>query len=275
MEIIQSNQILKDLHIVLSLAKKRLTDEFLLQEVELNDLFKVDYKNYLAGKDCDVDYLKNTTVVTNSIDQKIYIANQWFVIASYFVDFCTELLTYRNLFAKICKEYMAMSTKQMKDYATMLKSCPTDNDKQYFIKKAMEMLRDDFPQKQELHAQTATYLWNFASDYKWWAGSKTVDRHDFYISALLNQMNVVNNNSEYLAIITHSFASTLSLRILVENTENFTVNLKRNSYISVEDYQEEETNSSFVSEPIAPIDSRTSKGISISAASLERFHSNG
>ncbi len=88
-------------------------------------------------------------------------------------------------------------------------------------------------------------------------------------------MNVVNNNSEYLAIITHSFASTLSLRILVENTENFTVNLKRNSYISVEDYQEEETNSSFVSEPIAPIDSRTSKGISISAASLERFHSNG
>ena len=274
MEIIQSNKILKDLHIVLSLAKKRLTDEFLLQEVELNDLFKVDYKNYLAGKDCDVDYLKNTTVVTNSIDQKIYIANQWFVIASYFVDFCTELLTYRSLFAKICKEYMAMSAKQMKDYATKLKLCPTDDDKQHFIRKAMEMLRDDFPHKQELHTQTATYLWNFVSDYKWWAGSKTVDRHDFYISALLNQMNVVTNNSEYLAIITHSFASTLSLRILVENTENFTVNLKRNSYIPIEYYQEEDAKSGFVSEPAASIEPRVSKGISISAASLERFQSN-
>lgn len=273
MEIIRSNQILKNLHVLLSIAKNRLANEFLCQEVELNDSFKSDFKKYLAEKDCNVDFLKNTTVVTNSNGQKIYIANQWFVIASYFVDFCTELLTYRNLFAKICKDYMAMSSKQMKDYATKLRLCPTDDDKKHFIDMAMEMLRDDFPDKQALYAETAAYLWNFVSDYKWWAGSKTVDRHDFYISALLNQMNVVNNNSEYLAIITYSFASTLYLRVLVENTDDFTVNIKRNRYISVEYCHDEEAK--FVcdseyenSEPSVP------KGISISAASLERFKSN-
>lgn len=275
MEIIQSELILKDLHIVLSVAKERLTKEFLLQEVELNDLFKVDFKNYLAGKDCDVEYLTSTTVVTNSIDQKIYIANQWFVIASYFVDFCTELLTYRNLFVKICKDYMFMTATQMKQYATRLKSFPTDEDREHFMSKALEMLRNDFPGKHELHEQTATYLWNFASDYKWWAGSKTVDRHDFYISALLNQMNVVNNNSEYLAIITHLFASTLALRILVENPENFTVNLKLKYYIPTEYCTEEEMKPIFVSEQTRTVGTRLSKGISISAASLERFQSKG
>ncbi len=275
MEIIQSDQILKDLHIVLSVAKERLTKEFLLQEVELNDLFKVDYKNYLVGKDCDVEYLTNTTVVINSIDQKIYIANQWFVIASYFVDFCTELLTYRSLFVKICKDYMFMTASQMKEYATRLKSFPKDEDRAHFMSKALEMLRHDFPNKYELHEQTATYLWNFASDYKWWAGSKTVDRHDFYISALLNQMNVVNNNSEYLAIITHSFASTLALRILVENPEKFTVNLKLKYYIPTEYCTEEEVGPILVSEQASAIGTRLSKGISISAASLERFQSKG
>lgn len=273
MEIIQSNQILKDLHVVLSLAKERLTNEFVLQEVELNSLFKVDYQNFLAEKKCGVDYLKSTTVVTNSSGQKIYIANQWFVIASYFVDFCTELLTYRNLFAKICKDYMFMNATEMKAYATKLKACPTDEDKTRFTFKAIEMLRDDFPSKKELHEQTAGYLWNFVSNYKWWAGSKTVDRHDFFISALLNQMNVVNNNSEYLAIITHSFASTLGLRILVENPENFTINLRLNTYAPIEEYDAEYL-TSFVSESPAIRSPRKSKGISISAASLERFQSN-
>lgn len=275
MEIIQSNQILKNLHEVLSLAKERLANEFQLQEIELNDLFKVDYKNYLEGKKCDVDYLKNTTVVTNSIGQKIYIANQWFVIASYFVDFCTELLTYRNLFAKICKDYMLLDAKEMKDYATKLKTCPTNDDKLRFTSKAMEMLCDDFPAKKEQHSKTAIYLWIFASDYKWWAGSKTIDRHDFFISALLNQMNVVNNNSEYLAIITHAFASTLSLRVLVENPENFTTNLKQKVYTPIKYYEEVEDKLGFASEPITHLETKVSKGISISAASLERFQSNG
>lgn len=273
MEIIQSNQILKNLHNVLSFARERLTNEFKYEEVELNDVFKVDYKKILAEKGCSIDYFKYTTVVKNTIGQRIYIANQWFVIASYFVDFCTELLTYRNLFSKICKDYMYMNSAQMKEYATKLKSCPTMQDKSDFSSKVMEMLRNDFPDKKELYIQTVSYLWNFVSNYSWWAGSKTVDRHDFYISALLNQMNVVNNNSEYLAIITHSFASNLELRVLVEIPENFTENIKHD--VNIRAILENEKDILSVSEPPSSYSPKPIKGISISAASLERFQSKG
>ena len=125
MELIESKQILKNLNAVLLVAKERLAREFIMQDVELNDIFKVDFKNYLSEKNWEVAYFRSTTVITNHQGQNIYVANQWFVIASYFVDFCTELLTYRNLFVKLCKEYLGLNAEEMKKYATRLKTCPT------------------------------------------------------------------------------------------------------------------------------------------------------
>lgn len=275
MEIIESTQILKNLKVVLAKAKSRFTHEFVMQEVTLNDTFKVAFRNYLHGKECEVEYFEKTTVVKNATGQHIYIANQWFAIASYFVDFCTEMLTYRTLFVKICKR-MYMDAKAMKVYATKLKTLPSDEEKGKFINVAMGMLRDDFPGREEEYETVAGYLWQFASNYKWWAGNKTVDRHDFFISALLNQMNVVNNNSEYLAIIVNSYASTLKLRLLVENVENFTIGMEVNDYEDEESHYDE-TNLGVVCEPQTIINKNAtkSKGISISAASLERFQSKG
>ena len=148
MEIIESTQILKNLNMVLAKAKERFTNEFVMQEVTLNDSFKVAFRNYLYTKDCEVEYFDKTTIVTNSIGQHIYIANQWFVIASYFVDFCTEMLTYRVLFVKICKQ-MSMDAKEMKQYATRLKTLPTEEDKCDFFNIAMQMLKNDFPGRED------------------------------------------------------------------------------------------------------------------------------
>lgn len=272
MEIIESTQILKNLNKVLENARSRFTHEFIQQEVCLNDTFKLAFRDYLIAKNCDVEYFDKTTVVTNSTGQNIYIANQWFAIASYFVDFCTEMLTYRTLFVKICK-LMCMDAKAMKEYATRLKTLPTEEDKSKFENIATEILKNDFPGRDNEYKEVAGYLWKFASDYKWWAGNKTVDRHDFYISALLNQMNVVNNNSEYLAIIVHSYASTLKLRILVESVENFTIGMKIGDY---DNHAVEDEYVGIASEPTIHLDNTHSirgKGISISAASLERFQS--
>ena len=116
MELIESKQILKNLNAVLLVAKERLAREFIMQDVELNDIFKVDFKNYLSEKNWEVEYFRSTTVITNHQGQNIYVANQWFVIASYFVDFCTELLTYRNLFVKLCKEYLGLNAEEMKKF---------------------------------------------------------------------------------------------------------------------------------------------------------------
>ena len=274
MELIESKQILKNLNAVLLVAKERLAREFIMQDVELNDIFKVDFKNYLSEKNWEVEYFRSTTVITNHQGQNIYVANQWFVIASYFVDFCTELLTYRNLFVKLCKEYLGLNAEEMKKYATRLKTCPTIADEQLFLEKAMSLLVKDFPEKADQHSQAALYLWKFASEYKWWAGSKTVDRHDFYISALLNQMNVVNNNSEFLAIICNAFASSLVLRLLTEIPENFTNGLQCKNCIetSVLGNKDKEHEGLEIEDRLH-YEFQRGKGISISAASLERFQS--
>lgn len=270
MENVNPRQILKNLHEVLVDAENRFSTQFIEQEIKLSETFKVEFRNYLQSKDCGVDYYGSTTVVTNKAGQKIYIANQWFAIASYFVDFCTELLTYRELFVEICKTQLFLNLEKMKEYATHLKKCASLEDKNEFCSAAKSLLNDKFIGCDEEYEAVTQYLWNFVSDYKWWAGSKTVDRHDFYISAVLNRLNVVNNNSEYLAIIVHSFASNLKLRLLVEKLDNFTIDAKENEFEMIPKNDRGYNSTQVASEPAYEYKS-DSDGISISAASLARF----
>lgn len=268
-QVIESKQILKDLHQVLVDAKKRFTDEFIAQEVKLSDTFKVTFRNMLNKKNCTVEYFSYTTVVNNTFGQQIYIANQWFVIASYFVDFCSEMLSYQSLFFKIC-ERIGLNHKGMKEYATRLKEAPTMEDKSSFMATALEMLNDDYFDVHDDKHKVATYLWKFVSDYSWWSGNKTVDRNDFYFSALLNQMNVVNASAGYLATIAWYYSCVLSLRLLVDNTDNFTIDLKKRT-ITVKPYKTEPQTDTKLCESNEIY--KANKGISISAASLERFQS--
>lgn len=268
-QVIESKQILKDLHQVLIDAKKRFTDEFIAQEVKLSDTFKVTFRNMLNKKNCTVEYFSYTTVVNNTFGQQIYIANQWFVIASYFVDFCSEMLSYQSLFFKIC-ERIGLNHKGMKEYATRLKEAPTMEDKSSFMATALKMLNDDYFDVHDDKHKVATYLWKFVSDYSWWSGNKTVDRNDFYFSALLNQMNVVNASAGYLATIAWYYSCVLSLRLLVDNTDNFTIDLKKKT-ITVKPYKTEPQTDTKLCESNEIY--KANKGISISAASLERFQS--
>ena len=268
-QVIESKQILKDLHQVLVDAKRKFTDEFVIQEVRLSESFKVAFRNMLVKKNSTVEFFTYTTVVNNTFDQQIYIANQWFVIASYFVDFCSEMLSYQSLFYKICGR-MGLNHKGMKEYATRLKETPTTEDKSNFMATALEMLNDDYSDVHDDMHKVATYLWKFVSDYSWWAGNKTVDRNDFYFSALLNQMNVVNASAGYLATIAWYYSCVLSLRLLVDNTDNFTIDLKKKP-TSVKPYITEPQSETNLRESIETY--QTNKGISISAASLERFQS--
>ena len=268
-QVIESKQILKDLHQVLVDAKKRFTDEFIAQEVKLSDTFKVTFRNMLNKKNCTVEYFSYTTVVNNTFGQQIYIANQWFVIASYFVDFCSEMLSYQSLFFKIC-ERIGLNHKGMKEYATRLKEAPTMEDKSSFMATALEMLNDDYSVVHVDKHKVATYLWKFVRDYSWWARNKTVDRNDFYFSALLNQMNVVNASAGYLATIAWYYSCVLSLRLLVDITDNFTIDLKKKT-ITVKPYKTEPQTDTKLCESNEIY--KANKGISISAASLERFQS--
>ena len=268
-----TNQILKNLHAVLVYSKERYTNEFELQDIKLSEKFKIDYRNYLIKKKCSITYLEHTSIIKNKEDKYIFVPNQWFAIASYFVDFCTEMLTYASYFAKIHNRLGITGNVKAKEYATHLRSCPTLQDREAFINAAINVLQEEFPNSQDNYARVAVNLWKFSTDYKWWTGSKTIDRDDFFISPLLNQLNVVNANSEYLARIVHAYASNLNLRVLTEHLTNFAVGAKTKEYkpslLEEESYKEAEAIISSSSSSA----SYHSKGISISAASLERFHS--
>ncbi|HWR29008.1 MAG TPA: hypothetical protein VN631_04160, partial [Negativicutes bacterium] len=68
-------------------------------------------------------------------------------------------------------------------------------------------------------------LWRFTTDYSWWSGQKTIDRHDFHMSVILNMLNLVNASQSYVADIVSVYANDKELRYLVRSTDRFTVNL--------------------------------------------------
>ena len=267
--IIQPHGILKNLHTVLIAAKNRYLNEFLEQEVRLTDSFKEAYKEYLATKEWKANFFEHTALIISNSGNQIYVANQWFVIASYFVDFCAEMISYRELFIAICRNMGFQTLDKIKDYATKIRSTPSEVDKCDFLYAAKTYLSMEYSHINDDYDKVANYLWRFGSDYSWWAGNKTIERHDFFISALLNQMNVVNANSEYLALICLAYASVLKLRILVNSLDRFTLNATNKCNIS--------TNNTETTDDVIvmhEIPTSYSQGISISAASLERFKGN-
>ena len=264
----ENTPILKNLNAVLTYAKERYANEFIQQEVVVSSDFQTAFNKFWSKKNYKVEYFKHTTVLTNKAGQQIYIPNQWFVIASYFVDFCTELLTYQELFEKISTRLGCYDADGRKQYATAMRSHPTMMEQERFISAAKSHLADEFSAADEDIAKVAGFLWKFVSNYDWWSGNKTVDRHDFFISALLAPLHVVNANSEFLALIVNSYASDLTLRRMVENPLDFTVGLELGKNVTVE---QEKAYSESEDVEYVPNNMPARIGISISAASLERF----
>lgn len=267
-----SLKILKNLHSVLELAKSRYKSEYIPQDIVLTAQFKEKFSRCLLKTTSNkIDFLQYTSILYNKNQQIIYIPNQWFVIASYFVDFCTELLTYQKFFFEICKR-KCLSKPQMNGYAVTLRSMPSQFEKDEFLLIALEICREKFPGYENDYPQVVNYLWKFVSDYSWWAGSKTIDRGDFFESPVLNMLNLVAASSCFSAWIVNLYASELELRVEVDDPRNFTIDFHMNNATMPikEDIEEDDLTE------ILPTESEPQKRIkiSISAASLERFHSN-
>lgn len=267
-------QILKNLNAVLTYAMQRYQNEFKWQEIALNDSFKRAYKSYLAKKDCTIEYFESTSILTTKAGKNIFIANQWFAIASYMVDFCTELLTYKDFLIRICN----LMQVNVEIYIKSMKDTLNPLENQRFLTAAREFLQGEFPQHPDID-KVSSYLLNFVSRYSWWSGNKTIDRADFFVSPVLNALNIVNVSHGYVADIIFAFSTDIYLRKLVENLDSFIINPQINKYTP----DEEEAKLYRIAEGRSEINMvcdnsaeyRPSPTISISAASLNRFRSRG
>ena len=272
-EIKQSKQILKNLNAVLNFSIERYQNMFEWQEVELKPDFKRSFKAFLEERGNSITFFKNTSIVTTNGDQYIFIANQWFAIGSFFVDFCTELLTYKSFFDRICNQ-LHISGPNAQSYAINLKGNPSESEKNTFCSLAHNIFLSDFSDDEQSISTAVSYLWRFVNDYSWWSGSKYISRtNDFYHSPLLSSMNVVNANSEYLAKIVYYFASDLELRLMVESLDGFIIDPKIKTYTPSEKEMHSYNEAEMIIERKPTWGNNENPSISISAASLQRFQS--
>lgn len=173
----------------LATNSREVFSEYKKEEVILSNEFKKLYAESFREKD-KISFGQYTTVVETGNALTITFPNQWFYIASYFVDFLNALKEYKKAYSEIFADE-DNATGLIRDFkssgeisdeirAKIVDYFPDNTDKRYFIK--------------------------FLTDYDWWFGSKTIDRGDYFVSPILNLANVVNVSQSYIADLTSRLA---------------------------------------------------------------------
>ena len=214
------DHILRNLYSLIRNSTLTYLNEFIWQDIELTSEFKTAFSNYLKSNGGDIEFLGATAVITSPSTKYIYVPNQWFVIASYTVEVYEELQRYKGYYKKVA----AKLGKRPDDFAKLLRDAATFSDKTVFISCAKEVFRS-FCSEEEMVEEAASRLWRFVNDYSWWSGQKTIDRGDFYVSVILNMLNLVNVSQGYVADIVSAYATDHRLRTLVQSVDGFTVNM--------------------------------------------------
>lgn len=241
--------ILKNLHSLIRNSTLTYMNEFVWQDIELTEEFKNLYRDYLEENKSDVEFFDNTAIITSSSTKYIFVPNQWFVIASYAVDVCVELLRYKEYFKKVAERlYIKPDTlaKQLRDEIGKV-------NQEDFLASARGVF-GTFCDDQEMVEEAVNRLWRFVTDYSWWSGQKTIDRGDFFVSVSLNMLNLVNTSQGYVADIVYAYATEPKLRSLVKDVYAFTVNMDDESGEKSRDYvipDEEISGAGAVREPEA------------------------
>ena len=211
---------LRSLGALIKSASTRYSNEFVWQDVTLTDEFQRCYTAYLEQARYEIEFFTSTAVITTPLSRYIFVPNQWYVIASYVVDIYEELYRYKELFVAISDR----RGKRLDEYAKQLRDATTAEEKKLFSDAARHVLiKKKFDDA--IINDTLEKLWRFVTDYSWWSGQKTIDRHDFHVSVILNMLNLVNVSQGYVADIVSAYANDKELRYLVRSTDGFTVNL--------------------------------------------------
>lgn len=264
---LENSEILKDLRALIRQSTMHYSEDFTWQDVELTKEFKEAYEEYLEGIKWKIEYYNATSVITTPTSKNIFVPNQWFVIASYAVGVYSELNRYKSYFEKIS----SANGERMDAYAKSLRDDTVSVNKDMFINTGERILHAEFG-NDELHIKRgAGRIWRFVTDYSWWSGQKTVDRGDFYLSVVLNMLNLVNASQGYVGDIVNAYGSDRRLKEITKKLENFTVNLEGLTY-DIE-IVSEENSPSLVREPDAEYGVSEDKPhrISISAKSIEKL----
>lgn len=212
-----NNTILKDLGELVENTKSAVKAKFSYGDVSLSGGFKKAFAKNIASGGNTIEYLKSTAIITTSAGLKIYLPNQWFVLATYPVELIKEIIKYRNYTEKVIDSnagvFVGSNGKALekKEIYKNLKS----TDGIDFSEKFKQIMKDyllDLGQQEDIANQNCELLYKFVSNDKWWLGGKGIERtNDFYVSPILSVLNLVNASQSYVATITYAYVNDANL----------------------------------------------------------------
>ena len=212
-----NNTILKDLGELVENTKSAVKAKFSYEDVSLSEGFKKAFAKNIASGGNTIEYLKSTAIITTSAGLKIYLPNQWFVLATYPVELIKEIIKYRNYTEKVIDSNAGVfvgsngKTLEKKEIYKNLKS----TDGIDFSEKFKQIMKDyllGLGQQENIANQNCELLYKFVSNDKWWLGGKGIERtNDFYVSPILSVLNLVNASQSYVATITYAYVNDANL----------------------------------------------------------------
>jgi len=239
----EDKHILKNLRSLIRNATIKYSGEYVWQDVMLTEDFKKAYSDYLENNGYSIEFFDSTAIITTRGSKYIFVPNEWFVIASYPVGVFKELMNYKSYFMDIAEDL----GKRPDDYAKHLRDSASMADQKEYATAAERIVRNRNPFADDSQVSEAVErLWKFVNDYSWWSGQKTIDRGDFYISVILNMLNLVNASQGYVADIVNAYGTDYRLGPMVKELDGFTVNMTCNivdKEISRIDLYKEDTDS--------------------------------
>lgn len=193
---------LRNLKELASLAAGRM-NQYDGEDFELPEAFK---ENVVEINSNTVKYNRYSAVIETRGNQhgilNIFMPNQWFYIASYFTDFYTELMTYKQYALDVVPKERLKIIGQSTH--------------------ALNQEEDVKLNSLDISEQSKKYLRLFITDYSWWGGAKTIDRGDFYVSPILNYARLVNASQSFVADLCAYLADKKDLVHLIINQEEQT-----------------------------------------------------
>lgn len=204
---------LRNLGDMANITRSRVEHDFSNSDTGLSAGFRKAYENNISSSGNKIRFSATTTTITTSAGLKIYLPNQWFVLASYAVDFAREIVQYRDLtesaLTEHADEFKGPDGKvlERKEIYQALRSDGNTPLKELFTSIMSDYLKQHG--QQEAVAETnCSMLYRFVTEIDWWLGGKGIERsNDFYVSPVLRVLNLVNVSQNYVATITYAYVT--------------------------------------------------------------------
>lgn len=204
---------LKNLNQLANDSRSKYVEEFQPGDIILSEEFKREFATLLRSNSANVVFYQYTSEVTSSGNKKIFVPNQWYLVAAYMVDYVHELLIYKKHLEKIF-DIKDFSKKQRENFIKAAKTANISENEADFKEVCHTYFTSINSDDVEIDSK---YMFKFITNYEWWFGSKTIDRGDFYVSPVLGLLRVVNASQSYIADICMHYTTNHALLEVARN----------------------------------------------------------